>query len=415
MTIAEDITVALQEREGPLSVDDIVTATGHDRQKLYRRLWEMKRSHQVESDPNHQGIYWLPDLPPENKPQATTNGRVETQSPASSTDDDLVPLSGDEDEFKRLLVDCSVTRARETITRTFFGGDHTDMENLVSVLQDARAYVNIGAARMILRYWARYIGGDLAQLPKLEERLESRTSGSSQTPDEDHFIEEMGWQVVKDKDGDWITKPGGELTQREALKWAATNNAIRPAREDDAEEDEAPRGRRGSRQPRQEQQPNMLEIIQTVKELMTPAADTSGKDDQVRILTEKIDQMDRDRQDDRMGRLEELIGAAVNRNPVTEFLAMREQMDLLNPRAGVTDNSPTVQLVKDTSDKLDRNMTRLTGIIERVALRAPSAADEEIPDHQYTPQEREDRAGKLAERMSQNNESKQLRQQLFGR
>lgn len=411
MTIAEDITTALQDREGPMSVDDIVTATGHDRNKLYRRLWEMKRSHQVESDPHHQGIYWLPDLPPENKPQAATNGRVEALSPPSSTDDDLVPLSGDEEEFKRLLVDCSVTRARETITRTFFGGDHTDMENLVSVLQDARAYVNIGAARMILRYWARYIGGDLGQLPKLEERLESRT-GSNQTPDEDHFIEDMGWQVVKDKDGDWITKPGGELTQREALKWAATNNAIRPAREDD-EEDEAPK-RRGSRQPARQEQPNMLEIITTVKELMTPA-DTSGKDDQVRALTERIEQMDRDRQDDRMTKLEELMAATVNRNPVTEFLQMRDQMDAMNPRSGVTDNSPTVQLVKDTSDKLDRNMTRLAGIIERVALRAPSATDENIPDQEYTPEEREDRAGKLVDRMSQNSESKQLRRELFGR
>ena len=78
----------------------------------------------------------------------------------------------------------------------------------------------------------------------------------------------------------------------------------------------------------------------------------------------------------------------------------------------VTDQSPTVQLIKDQSDKLDKNMNRLAGILERTMLRGQ---EDVIPKEHSTPEERDQRAERLLGRMEQAGRSRELRRDLFGR
>ena len=78
----------------------------------------------------------------------------------------------------------------------------------------------------------------------------------------------------------------------------------------------------------------------------------------------------------------------------------------------VTDQSPTVQLIKDQSDKLDKNMNRLVGLLERAILRGQ---EDVIPEEHSTPEERDQRAERLLGRMEQATRSRELRQELFGR
>ena len=121
------------------------------------------------------------------------------------------------------------------------------------------------------------------------------------------------------------------------------------------------------------------------------------------------------RQEDRFNRLESMVGSALNRNPIQEYVEMRQQLEAIEgPRQvpAVTDQSPTVQLIKDQSDKLDKNMNRLAGVLERAMLRGQ---DEVVPEEHSTPEEREKRAERLLGRMEQQGRSRELRQELFGR
>lgn len=420
-TMAEDITQLLQE-EGRCSLDRLANGTGHKKKSLSSRLYDMKRYGVVMLD-EEGGEYYLPNVEPFlNGNDGDSGDSSNGSSPRASSPrpgpvavrEDQGPISADQDFFERLLQDCDVRRARDTITRFFFAGDVHDLGNLLEVLEEARGYINPNQARLILRSWSRYIGADLAQVARMEERLGRPAGGSSKEPDEDHFIEGLGWTVAKDRDGDWIPKPGGELSHREALKWAATNNAIRqPRAGDDEDDEETPKGRKGrhggGRQ--EQQQPTLLEIITTVKELFTP--ENSGKDDEVRQLREEMARMRETQEENRFQQLEGMITSLTNRNPIADFLAMRVQLnELAPPPSVVTDNSPTVQLLKDQTDKMDRGVNRLAGILERVALRGH---DEIEPESRYTDDEREAKASAAIKSMEQGEESKQLRQELFGR
>lgn len=419
MSVAEDIRNTLHDHGGQ-TLEELHSSTGHIKKTLSSRLYDLKRWGQVTQDA--QGAYWLAtstSSSPEEE-AASTNGHGPSQPAAPGAPHQTErhqPLSGDEEEFMRLLVDCDVRRARDTITSTFFRGDVYDLNNLVEVLEDAKGYVNPNQARMVLRYWARYIGFDIGKLAKLEERLGRAASpGGSSSGDPDDagkFIEDLGWTIKKDKDGDWVPTLGGDLSHRDSLRWAATMNATRAAkRDDDDDEDDDPKEKRGRRR-QEEKDPELvwLERMKMYKDVF--GGDDSGKDEEVRLLKEKLEQMERDREAERLERLEQGMAALANRNPLTDYIQMRDQLNQIAPQSSpVTDNSPTVQLIKDQSDKMTKGMDRLTGIIERAALRGHDAIE---PEERYSPEERESRAGALVKKLEQGDEHKQLRQDLFGR
>jgi hypothetical protein len=318
-------------------------------------------------------------------------------------------LTGDQDKFKALLKECGVNKAIDPITEMFFSGDPEDLANLVTVLEDARAFVNAGAKRMLVRYWATYI--QRAVPDTLEERLsqDGRGGDSKKTPGSE-FMEDLGWKVEKDRDGEWIPRPSGDLTYSHALKWAATMNASRPVMEKDEDpedrEDTPTRGRkRGGRQ----------EDSVLAKLLDRAFPERDDRDETIKALERRLDEQDRSRQDDRMERLEAMVGAVLNRNPMADYIDMQTQLQTLGlgggPQQHVTDTSPTVQLVKDQSDKVDKNMNRALGILERVVLKDHNTLTPE--ETSSSPKEQEEKAAELLGKIRQGTRSKALRTKLW--
>ena len=105
------------------------------------------------------------------------------------------------------------------------------------------------------------------------------------------------------------------------------------------------------------------------------------------------------------------------RNPLGEYLETQTQLQALGlaggPQQHVTDTSPTVQLVKDQSDKMDKNMNRLVGVLERVVLRDHDQLAAE--ETNSTPQQQEEKAAELLGRLKGTTRSKELRDSLWGR
>jgi hypothetical protein len=76
----------------------------------------------------------------------------------------------------------------------------------------------------------------------------------------------------------------------------------------------------------------------------------------------------------------------------------------------VTDQSPAVQLIKDTTDKMDKNVSRMVGLFERTMLHS----DVFNPENTRTPKDRESKAGELLGEVESRDRSRGLRKEAFG-
>jgi len=420
MSVSDDIQQVLKER-GPMALQQLNETTGHKKKTLQSKLYELRQAGKVarSADGLYQAVAAAPEAededadvlppPPQDRPGPQSREARDTPGPQAQASPPRQPLSGDQEKFRSLLQDCDVRKALDTITETFFAGDPEDLEHLASVLDDARAYVGPLQRRLIVRYWARYIKRDIP--PLLDERLSHQDGEKGEgARDGSRFVEDLGWKVEKDRDGDWVPRPGGELSYEKALRYAATLNATRSSAADeggDAEDEEAPAGKRrrrgGARDP----------LLTLLIEKAFP--DKDDRDEEVKALREELGREREARQEERFSRLESMIGSALNKNPFQEYLEIKQQVEAIEgPRQvpTVTDQSPTVQLIKDQSDKLDKNMNRLVGLAERAILRGK---DEVIPEEHSTPEERDKRAERLLGRMEQAGRSRELRRELFGK
>ncbi len=417
MSVSDDILQALGQG-GPLAIQQLHEATGHKKKTLQSKLYELRQAGRVAR--RQDGTYEALSLgapeegedddvtPAPDRPGPQSREVRDSPGPQAQPGPLRQPLSGDQEKFRALLQDCDVKKALDTISETFFAGDPEDLEHLASVLDDARAYVGPLQRRLIVRYWARYIKRDVP--PLLEERLTRSESDRGDRPRPgSEFVEDLGWKVEKDKDGDWVPRPGGELSYEKALKYAATLNATRASPSDDGGGDEDGEAASGKRR-RRGSDPIMTLLIERA------FPDRDGRDEEIKALREELNREREARQEERFDRLEGMVSSALNRNPVQEYLGMKQQIEAIEgPRQAppvVTDQSPTVQLIKDQSDKLDKNVNRLTGILERAVLRGQ---EEVIPEDNSTPEERDQRAERLLGRMEQAGRSRELRRELFGR
>ena len=400
MTIRDSILKVLQER-GALTLPQLREITKLKRGSVEDALYDLKGQGKVER--SEDGAYRA--LAEESEPEAPGSPPA-GGSPAADETSLRQPLSGDQERFKKMLVDCDVRRALETITDSFFAGNPDDLTHLVSVLEDARAYVQPLQKRLMVRYWASFIHRDLPQF--LEERLNrpEGEKGDRNRPGSE-FIEDIGWKVEKDRDGEWAPRPGGELTYDKALRYAATMMATRGTPREEAEEDddEPTTGKRR----RRERDP----LVTLLLDRLLPK--DSGSNSEVQELKAQLAKLQEETRAAEMSELRSMIGQALSRDPLAEYLTMKERMTMLDggPRVPeVTDQSPVVQLYKDTSHMLDRNMNRLVGMMERVMLRG---ADELVPEDTSTPEEREAKAATLLAEMNQGDRSRALRREVFGR
>ncbi len=178
-----------------------------------------------------------------------------------------------------------------------------------------------------------------------------------------------------------------------------------PRVEAEEDDDEPPTGKRR----RRERDP----LVTLLLDRLLPR--DGGSNSEVQELKAQLAKLQEETRAAEMSELRGMIGQALSRDPLAEYLTMKERMTMLDggPRVPeVTDQSPVVQLYKDTSHMLDRNMNRLVGMMERVMLRG---ADELVPEDTSTPEEREAKAATLLAEMNQGDRSRALRREGFGR
>jgi hypothetical protein len=280
---------------------------------------------------------------------------------------------------------------------------------VIDVLNDAKAFINPGQRKMIIRYWADYIEEGLTdrQLARLD-----RTESPKSADDKGEAVDELGigWGIEKDDDGEWAPVAAGEMSQTQAVRAAAQMNATRrPRRRRDEDDGDGDRRRDGLG--------SLSDILAIVERLKPEKSDT---DDRLERMEERLETqreqlaVEREgRMADRISELTTTMQSLASRDPVTMYQRAKETvMAFEGPTQPlVTDPSPTVQLVKDVGDKFDKNMNRLAGVAEQFLLRNQGEYE---PEHTSDEAAQDERAGRLSSRISQSDRSRQLGEDLFG-
>lgn len=406
MSGADDVLKALNE-SGPLTANEVQTATGMNLKSVNARLYELRKQELVVRSGDGHFTATALERPPSNghepsSPLPDEGPDVPRDVPGPQAQRKREPLTGDAGRFRDLLQDCDIRKGLDTITEGVFSGDPEDLDFVMSVLEDARAFIPPMNRRMIIRTWARYIERVIPF--KLEERL-SKPPDGSQPATSESLVEDIGWKVEKDRDGDFVPKPGGELTYTLALRHAATMNATRPPPDDDEEDEgdmviETP-GRRGKKG-----------TNQTLMSLMIQKLLGGNGNDEVKELRAEMAKLKDDQMQTMLAGMQAQMAELANRDPLQELAKAKALLQAIEGTPAppmVTDASPTVQLIKDQSDKMDKNMNRIVGFAERLMLReAANYVPEDAGD-----EDQEARAANIAARMDQTGRSRELRTDLF--
>jgi len=312
-----------------------------------------------------------------------------------------------------------------TVANIFFSGDIDDLRWLEQVLKrDAAGFITPHQRRLIISWWSHTRGLPYNPdefFPALDEEGKPRTAGAKgekvEEKPERRLDLGVGWKVDRDKDGAWITVPGGPMSYQEAVDAAERRALIdsykRPGGDQEAEVEgtgeEGVRVGKGAKKTESLVEYMMKKMIDNMLEGKKGQED--GDSETVRKLTERIDTMEREKQEDRFERMEGLIASIVNRDPWEDY----DKIESMKQRLGVggatvTDQSPAVQLIKDSTDKVDKGITRLLGVIERTALHSETFT----PETTRSATEREGKATELLGEVSQREKSRDLRRGAFG-
>lgn len=421
MGIKEDLLAALNEG-GPMNIQALRETSPEIKGKnVQARLWELRRDGLVERHEDGTYVALAEPTPPQDTSLVSPNGKTPpegAETPPKRSKRDVrgaqagqeldEPLSGDEEEWQKLLKDCDVKKGINPVTRTVFRGDPTDLDFVTDVLMDAKAFINPGQRKMIIRYWSDYVEQPISE--RLSARLD-RTEAPKGADDKAEAVDDLGlgWSIEKDDDGEWGPVAGGELSQVQAVKSAAQMNvARRPRRRRDEEDGDGDRRRDGPM--------GLTDLLALVDRLKPDKSDT---DDKVTALEQRLDDsrelLAAEREARFTAKLDDLtttMHSLASRDPVTMYSRAKETVMAFEgpPQSLVTDPSPTVQLVKDVGDKIDRNMNRIAGHMEQLMLR--QAGDYE-PEHTSDGAAQDERAERLGERMNQSPRSRELGGQLW--
>jgi hypothetical protein len=331
-------------------------------------------------------------------------------------------------QFEEVLRSASVKPPEviPTITEIFFGGNIDDLKWLHTVLRrEAPNWVAAHQARLVLTYWSQkrnipYNANEFVfEGPETGRKAEAEPK-PVQKPSPAKVLEETGllYKVVKDRDGDWVPElaADGTLAYEAALDRCERLNAIRAvshqgSRDDDddseggGEDRPAPRGgKRGKR----------FEDVLMEKIVDAFIAGNKGSNAEESAVIKRLedevrglkDQQDRDWKE----RIEANLAAIAARDPWSDPAELARIRQVLgNQPSAITDSSPAVQLIKDSTEKADRNFSRLLGMVERVALQG----DAFRPEETRSPQEKEAKAGDLLHEAESRERSVELRKRVF--
>ncbi len=316
----------------------------------------------------------------------------------------------------------SPKEAIPTIADIFFSGDIDSLRWLNQVLsKDAAGFVTPHQRRLMMSWWAntRRLEFDEEEYGFIEpgEGKGKKVAGKPGEVPKKPLDTGQGWRVGKDKVGDWVPLPGGPMNYQEASDAAerraliASYGAAAPEGEgaEGAGEGELALARKGARRSETPMDYMMKKVIDSFVDGSKGGGE--GESETVKRLQVRIDDMERDRVDERFKRLEGIVAQVSSRDPWDEYdkiEQMKQRLGVGSP--GVTDQSPAVQLIKDSTDKLDRNVSRLMGIIERTALRS----EEFKPEETRNPDERETKAGELLSVAQGKERARGLRKTTFG-
>lgn len=319
-----------------------------------------------------------------------------------------------------------------TISQLFFNGDIDDLNWLHQVLTRLSAgFVAKDQARFIEATWAKT--RNLPYNPDefvIDEPEGSKGKKGAGKQEEQAVVPNIldktgiGWRVGKDQAGDWVPIPGGPMTYQQAFEGAKDMNAIAavrsgiasPTGEEPGEGDGSKSPARGAR-PVQDFRDKVLDKV--IDKLLDNSVGGNREDspmlkamqDQNRELMRTIEQMREDQQREWRERIESNIAAIASRDPWSDPVEIARARQLLGVQTStITDQSPAVQIFKDSADKLDKTAGRLLGIVERVALQS----DQFRPEETRSPAEKEAKAGQILDEAGRRERSKTLRQQAFG-
>jgi len=336
-----------------------------------------------------------------------------------------IPLD-QRDMFIKHMSDIGVgpKEAIPTIADLFFAGDIDDLGWLGTVLKrHAAGYVSPHQRNLILGFWAKTRGLPYSEddqdwtIPDKSGKGAARGKAEAKEERPEHPMDlGIGWKVGKDKAGDWCALPGGPLGYVEALDRAERRATIAayglPSGDEEGEaasegEPAAPKGKgKGGGQSFVETM--MLKIVEHMFD--GGGGKDRGPDPRIEALQAELAAMKDDRMEERFERMEGLIAQAASRDPWDDYNRFQQQAQRFGYGPSiVTDNSPAVQLIKDQSEKIDRNFSRVLGIIERTALRS----DEFAPEQTRSPEQRERKAGELLNVAQGREKSRQLRRDVF--
>lgn len=421
--------------EGPMKVAQMCETIKYPYKSVYTKALELQKLNLADKDDD--GVWSLlegvspqtletGELSEVKAEETGGEGTPTTKPPAPIVRSKGIPLDQHQSFIERMIaVGVTPKEAIPTIADLFFGGDIDDLNWLNHVLlRQAAGYVNHHQRRLIMGWWAQtrglpYDEDEYTWDEEKEQRGKKAGAkvGKVEEKPEKRFDLGVGWKVARDRDGAWIAEAGGPMAYQEAVDAAERRALIdsygrgkgEEEGEETAEGEEGTAARKGGKRSESLMEYMMKKMVDNM--LDGGKGKGSAESETVQRLTERIDTMERERQEDRFERLEGMIASIASRDPWEEFDKIEEMKKRLGVGAPtVTDQSPAVQLIKDSTERVDKNINRLVGIIERTALRS----EEFSPEETRSKQDRETKAGELLGEVQSRDRSRGLRVKTFG-
>jgi hypothetical protein len=336
-------------------------------------------------------------------------------------------------DFESLLKSVGVDKnVVPTISKLFFDGDTDSLAWLKEVLtRHASGFIAAKELRLVMAAYAKSHNLPAGEFELDDEDLGAgkgakkpgQTDGKSIGQKLDDATG-VGYRIGKDRDGDWVPVAGGPMTYADALDAAQRANYIKAVeRGQKAETEEESETGGEPKTPGRAAKPAMNFQEKLMEKLIDKMFDKSHDDDlngnpayqallqSNQQLAAQIQQLQADREQEWRDRMEANMAAIAARDPLgdpNEIARLRQALGVTN--TAVTDNSPVVQLIKDSTGRLDKTVDRMVGIFERTALRGDSFQ----PENKSTPQDRENRAGTLLQQATNKDRSADIRKKAFG-
>ncbi len=440
-TIADQVVKFLYEN-GPKQVKEMTTAVKSPYKSIYSKCLELEKMGMlVRSETGEdESVTWSlkEGYTPETLQTGEVQGSGTTQPPGGgappggSGGSPGAPLNP-RAQFEQLLQGTGVEKVYiPTISNLFFNGDIDKLEWLRQVLtRHAAGFVSPQQMRMIFASWSQARG-----LPYDPDEFAIDESGKGKggkavekppaKPISAQVLEEagVGFKIGKDKDGDWVPQAGGPMTYEAAVSAAERRQALSIMQagggdDGDGASGEEPEGRPAPRGARTHQDFRDKFLDKVLDKLLDSGLGHHDEDSpalqalQVSLnqANQTIQELKEDREQDRLERMEANIAAIASRDPWSdpvEVARIRQALGVTS--SAVTDSSPAVQLIKDQTDKMDKNVSRLVGIVERVILKE----DVFRPEETRSPAEKEAKAGALLSEAAGRDRSRELRKRTFG-